>query len=313
MKIEQVLLDAYQVRKTKAQKTVFIEYVKGLCAEHNLPMTVEQKGSTRNIVIGDTDNASVIFGAHYDTCANMVVPNFITPKNVLVYILYSLLLAGVIFAVAVAAGLAADMLLWEGLYSPVFLIVLWSLLILMMAGPANPHTANDNTSGTATVLCLALELPEELREDVCFVLFDKEELGLIGSSFFASKHKQAAKNAFMINFDCVGDGDALLFVPKKKAYKAAEYELLCGIAREVCDCTGKELLPCKNGQAMYPSDQANFQKGVGVAFLRKKRFIGYYMNRIHTKRDTILQTENLDALVAICRKFLENKPHQAVR
>ena len=64
---------------------------------------------------------------------------------------------------------------------------------------------------------------------------------------------------------------------------------------------------------MYPSDQANFQKGVGVAFLRKKRFIGYYMNRIHTKRDTILQKENLDALVAICRKFLENKPHQAVR
>jgi hypothetical protein len=47
---------------------------------------------------------------------------------------------------------------------------------------------------------------------------------------------------------------------------------------------------------MYPSDQAGFPVSVGVAGMKKKRFVGLYMNRIHTIRDTVMRRENIEYL-----------------
>ena len=47
----------------------------------------------------------------------------------------------------------------------------------------------------------------------------------------------------------------------------------------------------------YPSDQANFKCGVGVASLKySKIFKTEYMDRIHTKKDTIYREENIEFL-----------------
>ena len=97
----------------------------------------------------------------------------------------------------------APMLLWE------ILVVL--AMFLLMAGPANRHTANDNTSGVTTLLDIMTALPTEARESVAFVFFDLEEMGLFGSAGFANQHKQIAKNTLLVNFDCVSDGDTILF------------------------------------------------------------------------------------------------------
>ena len=43
----------------------------------------------------------------------------------------------------------------------------------------------------------------------------------------------------------------------------------------------------------YPSDQANFSRGVGVAALKKTKGGLLYMDRIHTKRDTVYMEENI--------------------
>ena len=44
----------------------------------------------------------------------------------------------------------------------------------------------------------------------------------------------------------------------------------------------------------YPSDQANFHCGVGVAALKySKKLNTLYMDRIHTKNDTIFEEENI--------------------
>jgi hypothetical protein len=40
----------------------------------------------RNIVIGNPDTAKVLYTAHYDTCARLPFPNFITPKNIFIYL-----------------------------------------------------------------------------------------------------------------------------------------------------------------------------------------------------------------------------------
>lgn len=92
------IFDNYQIRKTKKQKTAFIEYVKKLAEEYGYSLKVE-KGSfgVRNIVIGDPDTAKVLYTAHYDTCARLPFPNFITPKCFLIYLLYQLLIVGGFF------------------------------------------------------------------------------------------------------------------------------------------------------------------------------------------------------------------------
>ena len=81
------ILRDWQIRKTKAQKLRFIEFM-----QSRLPgLTVEEGGwpRCRNLVLGDPENADVVFTAHYDTCARLPFPNFITPKNLLIYLLYS--------------------------------------------------------------------------------------------------------------------------------------------------------------------------------------------------------------------------------
>ena len=72
----------------------------------------------------------------------------------------------------------------------------FAMLLLMMFGPANRHNSNDNTSGVITVLEIMSTLPENLRDKVCFVLFDLEEAGLTVSDregdawFYASDRVQ---------------------------------------------------------------------------------------------------------------------------
>ena len=50
------------------------------------------------------------------------------------------------------------------------------------------------------------------------------------------------------------------------------------------------------GFSLYPSDNANFKRGVGVCALKHKRVVGYYMDRIHTSRDTVLDQGNIALL-----------------
>ena len=48
--------------------------------------------------------------------------------------------------------------------------------------------------------------------------------------------------------------------------------------------------------AFYPSDQRNFVRGIGVAALNKTKRGLLYMNKIHTKRDTVYDEENIEFL-----------------
>ena len=136
-----------------------------------------------------------------------------------------------------------------------------------------------------------LSIPCEERQKAAFVFFDLEELGLFGSAGFASKHPNVRKNKLLLNFDCVSDGHNFLFVIKKDA---AQYKKLfeeCFVGDE---CFKVELA---DKGVFYPSDQANFKCGVGVAALKRTRNSKLlYMNRIHTKRDVIYQEENIEFL-----------------
>ncbi|MCR4321316.1 MAG: M28 family peptidase [Candidatus Brocadiaceae bacterium] len=72
--------------------------------------------------------------------------------------------------------------------------------------------ADDNASGVSTVLELAASLakarnenPQNFRRGIVFVLWSGEEMGIIGSSYFAKHPAVSLKNiAAYINFDMVG-------------------------------------------------------------------------------------------------------------
>ena len=49
--------------------------------------------------------------------------------------------------------------------------------------------------------------------------------------------------------------------------------------------------------AFYPSDNASFKGGIGVAALKTSKHFGtLYMDRIHTNKDVIYREENIEFL-----------------
>ena len=295
------LLNTHQIRKTKAQKAAFLQWLTPLAIKHGYAVTTE-KGpcGAKNIILGDPDHANVVFTAHYDTCAVMPFPNFITPKCVPLYLLYQVVITLVIFIVAGTVSLAAAAI--HPVLAPLMYgAVLLALILLMICGPANKHTANDNTSGVVTVLETARTLPENLRDRVCFVLFDLEEAGLIGSASYRKTHLQATNKQLILNLDCVGDGDVLRMFPTK-ALRADRVKLTS--LYKACGYFGnKNILLHEKGFSVYPSDQKNFPYGVGIAALKKGKF-GLYLDKIHTKKDTVLEETNVNILRAALTSFI---------
>lgn len=296
------IFDIYQVRKTKQQKRAFAEYVRPIAEANGYSFSVE-KGclGARNLVIGDVENADVVYTAHYDTCVGLPFPNFITPKHFAVYLLYQIVLAVFLLVPLLLAevllGLAAGAVLAltgnEALPPLIVLVgtyaVLFGFLLLFFAGPANPHTANDNTSGVTTVLDILQAISPAHKTRVAFVLFDLEEAGLFGSMAFAAKHKKAMRDKLLVNFDCVSDGDTMLFAVKKNAKRYVP------LLEEAFVPTETKAVEIVTKGVFYPSDQANFPCGVGVAALKTSKTLRLlYMNRIHTKRDVIYEEDNIE-------------------
>lgn len=290
--------EQFPVRKTKKQKQAFRDAVQAYAVSLGYAAAVE-KGSMgcKNLIIGDPENAKYLITAHYDTCARLPFPNLITPCNPVTFIGYQLFVVALFFGVSVLAG-AAGWLLTKNfnLALYVWYICYFGLLLLMMYGPANKHNANDNTSGVVTLLEIAGTMPENLRERVCFVLFDLEEAGLVGSSAYYKRHKQAAKQQLVLNLDCVGDGDEIVMFPTKKLKKDANR--MASLEKICVRCGEKTVSLRKKGFYVYPSDQRNFPLGVGIAAFRRKKGVGLYCGRIHTSRDTVLEQENVNILLA---------------
>jgi len=298
------VLEMYEVRKSKKQKAAFRSAVSDYAARLQYPVHVEQGSlGSRNIVIGEPEKADYLITAHYDTPASIGIPNFITPCNPVFFILYQILLLIPFFLAAFLAGWLVS------LFTEDTLLIFWAayiayfgLLILMMVGPANRHTANDNTSGVVTVLEIMSTLPENLRSRVCFVLFDLEEAGLIGSSSYRKAHKTATDRQMVLNLDCVGDGDHIVLFPtkklKKNPFKLASLQTMARI------CGKKEISIRKKGFSYYPSDQKQFPYGVGIAAFRRAKGVGLYCSRIHTWRDTVLEQTNVNVLRAAIISYI---------
>lgn len=284
--LSKTILANYQVRKSKKQKTAFIDLITASIPSARLQ--TGGLGNNRNIIIGDVEKAKTVITAHYDTCALLPFPNFITPKNPLLYVLYNIaILLPIALIVGIANGLIGYFIndFWTAYF--VGLALYFSFFFLLIAGPANKHTANDNTSGVIALCELYDRLSPQEREQTCFVFFDNEEAGLLGSRLFKKVYKKQMVDKLLINLDCVSDGDYMLIAVSKGARK--KWDIASHFPAE----SGKMPLVEKAEKVLYPSDQLGFPNTVAIASLKHNRVLGYYMDRIHTARDTIFQEENI--------------------
>jgi len=302
------ILKNFQVRKSTAQKASFRNWLSDSLKSLGYDVRIESGGSlfkSSNVIVGDPETAKVVYTAHYDTCSVLPIPNFITPQNLPLYLLYQILIVIPMFVLAIGAELLL-LLVWND--APMWLAILVVYFVLafciwwMMAGPANKHTMNDNTSGVATLMEIALSLPAEHRSVVAFIFFDNEEKGLLGSSLFKKKHGAKMKNTPVINFDCVSDGEYIQFYPNKALKK--DEELLVQLENTFCSAKGKQIEVVK-GFGFYPSDQKAFARGIGVAAMHKGP-LGYWLGRIHTKRDTVFDTQNIELLRSGALNFVSS-------
>lgn len=256
----------------------------------------EVQASGTNFVAGAPHTAEYLFTAHYDTPGRTG------------WMLWTARLFGqtganlVLIVVMVLLMVLAPMLSEQAFSLLGNEAAFWSmeacalLMLLIMIGSMvfkNPNNRNDNTSGVLSLLALADAMAgdEELRGKCCFVFFDNEEWGLLGSSGFASWGKKQGidwKKVKMINFDCVGYGDVLTFASTKKTAVA---EALAAACQEA----GMNPVR-KHSKMVFLSDHANFPNSVMVSYTLHSACGPLYLPLIHTSKDTVCDVDQINAL-----------------
>ncbi len=299
--LSRLILDKYQSRQTRKQKDCFIDLLMNELKDEKI--VVDRCGlfKSRNIIVGDLNEAKYILTAHYDTAPVLPFPNICFPKNWIVYFGYTLLLCFIYFIILCVVDFILYLLNLSYLSGYLSLISIAFIYYWMYFGKANKHTANDNTSGVITLL-EAMDNPI-IKEKCCFVFFDHEEIGLIGSSEFNKKYKSLLKDKIVFNFDCVSDGDYIMLVVSK-ALKKNMNEL-----KEVfIDSDGKSFIITKSSTTFYPSDQMNFKKSIGFAALNRNIF-GYYLDKIHTSKDTVFDYKNIEIIIKSIANYIIKKDY----
>jgi hypothetical protein len=305
------ILDNYQIRKTNKQKTEFINYVSNRLSRNDYcddDIHVEERWKgllkTRNIVVGNPDKADIIVTAHYDTPPVAPLPNYMFPTNFVLFWLYQIIFCFIIFFSAWVITIPVALLNVSGqFYMNVCQAVLIGIVLWFLFGYQNKHNANDNTSGVITLIKILENIPKNKRDKICVVFFDNEEKGLLGSLYFKKLHKEA-QHKLLVNFDCVGDGDRIVTLVRKKAKKSEQYENLTKIFLDKAPQYELKYLRKKEKFMMFGSDQVHFKTAVGVCALRKSIFGFLYAARLHTPFDTKCQEKNLDFLSNVIIDFI---------
>ena len=297
--------DKFPIRKTEEQKQSFRKYVIDKATEKGAVARVEKLDKHNNVVIGDPQTAKTVFTAHYDTPCASLFPNLMMPRNKGLFYLYQFVIIFLFLALSLTPAIIVGMniLQSEIAYAGIFLVIYFGLFFLCFKTFTNKHNANDNTSGVATILSIIDKLSKEQLEKVAFILFDNEEKGKLGSKAYSKDHSESFKTKPIINLDCVGNGNHVIFISKAAAESLSEYKMLTETARSDGDYN-VYFYPEKGSSSN--SDWKNFPCGISVMTCKKSPIVGFYTPRIHTVYDTVASTENIEFLSRTLTGFINN-------
>lgn len=298
----------YPMRKSAEEKESFRKYIIDSLSKKGIEARVERTkdGNNDNIVIGNPETAKAVFTAHYDTPARSIFPNIMMPKSRALFYAYQFVPVIFLLVVSFAFAFVVGTLIFNDtkVYLLSFLFAYYGLFFGIMRAFKNKNNYNDNTSGVATVLSIIDSLSKEELNNFAFILFDNEEKGKKGSKAYYNDHKEQMKDKFLINFDCVGNGDNVIFIAQKDAVDSSEYNNLKGIFVQE-DGFNVEFLTHK--EADSNSDHKNFPKGVACVACKKGKNGLLYTPNIHTSKDTVAFNKNIDFITKnIFKTITEN-------
>ena len=287
----------YPARKSAEEKENFRKYIVDSLAKKGIEVRIERTkdGKNDNIVIGNPENAKAFFTAHYDTPARSIFPNIMMPKSRVLFFAYQFVPIVFLLVVSFAFAYLVGTLIFNdtNVFLLSFLLAYYGIFFGIMRAFKNKNNYNDNTSGVATVLSIIDGLTQDELQRVAFILFDNEEKGKKGSKAYFNDHKENMKEKFLINFDCVGNGDNVIFIAQKGAVDSEEYKSL----ENTFDKNSKFRLHfLSHKQADSNSDHKNFPKGVACVVCKKGNRGLLYTPNIHTSKDIVANNENIGYL-----------------
>jgi alkaline phosphatase isozyme conversion protein len=105
---------------------------------------------------------------------------------------------------------------------------------------SNLEGTNDNSSGVGVLLELAQRLEIDSRYTVKFVLFGAEEIGLVGSEYYANNMSadEIRNTLVMVNLDSLIVGDKMYFHAGRLAATQPEYGRYRDLALQIADELG---------------------------------------------------------------------------
>lgn len=295
MSILKDIIEKHPIRRTDAQKEQFRAEAVTFAEMLGYSAKVETLGKSSNVIIGEPESTDVVITAHYDTPAASLFPNIMIPKNRALFYLYQFTpVLALLFASLGLGYLIGEVLLqrYEA-FLVAFLVIYYGGFFLMTRVFVNKNNYNDNTSGVATVLSVAQDLGEESRKKVAFILFDNEEKGKVGSKAYFSAHKGYMTDKPVLNLDCVGNGENVIFIAKEKAQKAPLWSALSSLPSEA---DGYRLHLFTSKQADSNSDHKSFPCSIGCMACSQTKGGVLYAGRIHTYRDVVAKEENIEFL-----------------
>jgi len=292
------LFTNYGTRMYRKEKDAFLEHCKEEFTQLGYDDVIIKGdknmfgGTSRNLVAGPLD-ADILITAHYDTPGRNGFLLIFSP-------LVGSLGANLLFMfIIMLATVFADAATWVSYVTTIFF---WAIMISLFI--KNKHNYNDNTSGVLGVYKIAELVSQnpELKARCAFVLFDHEEVfpGLLGSKTFAKwrkKNHPDKADGTVINLDCIGIGDVLTVMTKKKHdefHNIAKFMQQEGFTVEKA-----------RGGLSGNSDHASFTNGVSLLY-RKRSLLGpTYIPKIHTGRDTVCDLDQMERLCEAVYKYID--------
>ena len=293
----QEIFDNHPSRFTKKEKaalrsTLRDEFVRLGYADEEI---AEINASGTNLLVGDP-HAEYMFTAHYDTPGRtgwmLKTASFWGQTGANIFIM--LIMLGLSMGIPIANSFLMDK------FSPEMAFILgeaglFAVLAVMLISMVikNKNNRNDNTSGVLSLLAMAEQVAadEDMKKKCCFVFFDNEEWGLLGSGGFAKHCKRNGIDLSatkVINFDCVGNGDILTFASTKKTK-------IIDSLTAAFDEAGQN--PVKKRSTMiFLSDHANFNNSVMVSYTKKSLMGLLYLPLIHSGTDKVCDIDQINRL-----------------
>jgi hypothetical protein len=178
-----------------------------------------------------------------------------------------------------------------------------------VSGDSIYNGALDNASGTAALLEVArafAAMPERPRRSILFLAVTGEEMGLLGSDYFA-QHPTVPKERIVANVNI--DGLSILYPFRDAVAFGSEHSTLDSVVARAAAGMGVALGPDPFPQEAFfvRSDQYSFvRQGIPSVFLfmgfkgdsgldAAARFRGWMAGRYHTPQDDLDQPMDLEA------------------